>query len=619
MNLNDYSLKKSKMHKVLSDLINVYESLNMTSRVTNIKADIDFLEHEKFSLVVVGEFSRGKSTFINAILGSKILPSSKNPTTAVISKIVYADEPMYIVHYLNGDSKEITEKEFLDIKARVDDDIVIIDQLKKAINSTKSISEISSIDIKYPLDFCKENVEVVDTPGVNDLNLMRVDITYNYLRKADAAILLLSATQLLTQSELTFLKEQILGNQIHDIFIVINGKDHCKNKDEEQRLLNYVKNNLCTVIKKDFPVYILSSKQALTMRRLLKGENISPKLLRGLPDNIVDTGFVSFEKDLEKFLDQDQGKTKIRKYVLRAKKYIDELEKHIQLQFSKIDASVDDVKEELFEYQPKVKKAKLRVRHIVDNLKARMDSHEPEIVNLCKTSYNEMKAVALNAIDGCEDDISPNSIEKNINASISPVQNKLAKQMHEMQNEWFANEFNFVVLELKSIWNDLDIADYTTENYSISYDISDLSLVNTSKDSLFEFLPSHLLGAGIGVLLAGAFPLGIGLLAASVGIAYRQVKTDIDVVKRNVSAKFDAGHEAFIERTSRQFIEQNDMFCKNIENEVNIRIENMEQNLYSIIQTKEESEEEAAKIMENLKEKQSVLERLRRELDEVMA
>ena len=607
------------MHKVLSDLINVYESLNMTSRVTNIKADIDFLEHEKFSLVVVGEFSRGKSTFINAILGSKILPSSKNPTTAVISKIVYADEPMYIVHYLNGDSKEITEKEFLDIKARVDDDIVIIDQLKKAINSTKSISEISSIDIKYPLDFCKENVEVVDTPGVNDLNLMRVDITYNYLRKADAAILLLSATQLLTQSELTFLKEQILGNQIHDIFIVINGKDHCKNKDEEQRLLNYVKNNLCTVIKKDFPVYILSSKQALTMRRLLKGENISPKLLRGLPDNIVDTGFVSFEKDLEKFLDQDQGKTKIRKYVLRAKKYIDELEKHIQLQFSKIDASVDDVKEELFEYQPKVKKAKLRVRHIVDNLKARMDSHEPEIVNLCKTSYNEMKAVALNAIDGCEDDISPNSIEKNINASISPVQNKLAKQMHEMQNEWFANEFNFVVLELKSIWNDLDIADYTTENYSISYDISDLSLVNTSKDSLFEFLPSHLLGAGIGVLLAGAFPLGIGLLAASVGIAYRQVKTDIDVVKRNVSAKFDAGHEAFIERTSRQFIEQNDMFCKNIENEVNIRIENMEQNLYSIIQTKEESEEEAAKIMENLKEKQSVLERLRRELDEVMA
>ena len=607
------------MHKVLSDLINVYESLNMMSRVTNIKADIDFLEHEKFSLVVVGEFSRGKSTFINAILGSKILPSSKNPTTAVISKIVYADEPMYIVHYLNGDSKEITEKEFLDIKARVDDDIVIIDQLKKAINSTKSISEISSIDIKYPLDFCKENVEVVDTPGVNDLNLMRVDITYNYLRKADAAILLLSATQLLTQSELTFLKEQILGNQIHDIFIVINGKDHCKNKDEEQRLLNYVKNNLCTVIKKDFPVYILSSKQALTMRRLLKGENISPKLLRGLPDNIVDTGFVSFEKDLEKFLDQDQGKTKIRKYVLRAKKYIDELEKHIQLQFSKIDASVDDVKEELFEYQPKVKKAKLRVRHIVDNLKARMDSHEPEIVNLCKTSYNEMKAVALNAIDGCEDDISPNSIEKNINASISPVQNKLAKQMHEMQNEWFANEFNFVVLELKSIWNDLDIADYTTENYSISYDISDLSLVNTSKDSLFEFLPSHLLGAGIGVLLAGAFPLGIGLLAASVGIAYRQVKTDIDVVKRNVSAKFDAGHEAFIERTSRQFIEQNDMFCKNIENEVNIRIENMEQNLYSIIQTKEESEEEAAKIMENLKEKQSVLERLRRELDEVMA
>ena len=90
---------------------------------------------EKFNLVVVGEFSRGKSTFVNALLGCPMLPVSKSPTTAVISKIVYGENSEYIVHYKSGESKTISEEEFLDIKAQSEGDVLSLDRLKDKLKS----------------------------------------------------------------------------------------------------------------------------------------------------------------------------------------------------------------------------------------------------------------------------------------------------------------------------------------------------------------------------------------------------------------------------------------------------------------------------------------------------
>lgn len=56
----------------------IAESLDLKNLKEDLAKNIILLNHESFELVVVGEFSRGKSTFINAMLGSRILPASKN-------------------------------------------------------------------------------------------------------------------------------------------------------------------------------------------------------------------------------------------------------------------------------------------------------------------------------------------------------------------------------------------------------------------------------------------------------------------------------------------------------------------------------------------------------------
>ena len=89
--------------------------------------------------------------------------------------------------------RPFSENEFLDIKAQSEGYVLSLDSLKEKLKSfvkhQEDLSEIDFVEIRYPLPLCRNNVEVVDTPGTNDLNTGRVDIIYNYLQKADAAIL----------------------------------------------------------------------------------------------------------------------------------------------------------------------------------------------------------------------------------------------------------------------------------------------------------------------------------------------------------------------------------------------------------------------------------------------
>lgn len=197
----------------------------MENAAKKIGGILSKMAEDTFHLVIVGEFSRGKSTFVNVLLGRKIWLASKNPKTAIISKIVYGNAPAYRIFYKNQKQEILEEDEFKKITAPPEPNESDPASLEEYVKAQKIISSVDFAEIAYPLAFCRDNVEVVDTPGTNDLNVGRMEITYGYLNQADAVILLLAAYQPLTSSEAQFLKERILRNQIEDIFFVISHKD----------------------------------------------------------------------------------------------------------------------------------------------------------------------------------------------------------------------------------------------------------------------------------------------------------------------------------------------------------------------------------------------------------
>src|SRR5262249_12222790 len=152
---------------------------------------------DRFHLVVVGEFNHGKTTFVNALLGSNILPVGVTPTTAVIHHLEYTETPRAEVVYESGAKKEIP---FSDVRG-----------FAVGGGHRARGDEVHHLEVGYPADLLRERVVLVDTPGVNDLSLQRADITYSYIPRSDAVLFLLDAGQPLKESERVFLHDKLLG------------------------------------------------------------------------------------------------------------------------------------------------------------------------------------------------------------------------------------------------------------------------------------------------------------------------------------------------------------------------------------------------------------------------
>ncbi len=269
--------------KKISDEIELSESFrNNLERMEHIVAS------EMFKVMVIGSFSRGKSTLINALLGEKILPAKLTPTTAVITILKYGPTPRAILYY----------------KEKLDEPVEIpIEQLKQYLEIPRSYyknddsrisSSIEMVEIYYPLDLCKNGVEIVDSPGLEE-DEVRQRITLQFLNKCDAAIVVLSCLQLLTLPEEHFIREELLQRGFDHLFYVLNYGDSVT-KDDEDDLWDRVTSKL----GKQERSFLVSSKYAL------QGKLTNDQVL------LQESNFMLFELELENFLVRESGKVKIK-------------------------------------------------------------------------------------------------------------------------------------------------------------------------------------------------------------------------------------------------------------------------------------------------------------------
>jgi small GTP-binding protein len=204
------------------------------------------LEEDRFTLVVVGEFNHGKSTFVNALLGAAVLPAGITPTTATINHIIWGDKPAATAYLVEGGTKKVDPKKLIDW--------VTIEG--------KEASHVKYVEVAWPADILKDRVTLVDTPGVNDINEQRAEITYGYIPRADAVLFLLDGAQVLKQSERAFLEQRILRRSRDKIFFVI-GKIDLLAPDERDETLRFAREHLSKVVP-DPMIFPLSAKRQLS-------------------------------------------------------------------------------------------------------------------------------------------------------------------------------------------------------------------------------------------------------------------------------------------------------------------------------------------------------------------
>jgi len=133
------------------------------------------LQEEAFNLVILGQFKRGKSTFINVLLGENILPTAIVPLTSVVTILRYCPELKIDVRYLDDHRESVN---LADLTAYITE--------RGNPQNKKGVKEVI---VFYPSEYLKGGVRIIDTPGVGSVYRHNTDVAYNYLPYVDAGIL----------------------------------------------------------------------------------------------------------------------------------------------------------------------------------------------------------------------------------------------------------------------------------------------------------------------------------------------------------------------------------------------------------------------------------------------
>ena len=296
------------------------------------------LVEERFALVVLGEFNHGKSTFVNALCGAPILPAGITPTTATINHLVWAETPRAVAHLEGGATENIDPKALADW--------VTIEG--------KQVSRVRYIEIGWPAEILKDKVTLVDTPGVNDINEQRAEITYSYIPRADACLFLLDGAQVLKQSERAFLEQRILRRS-RDKLIFVLGKIDLLAPDERIEALAYCRLHLSRVVPEPV-IFPISAKRALDgdeasglgplreyLARYLADERGRVLLDNGVGDGLRTCGYLRQNLGIKR-RSLGLALEELEERVARVRAQLDGTQAHLRAHHAKIRAEAEAIK-----------------------------------------------------------------------------------------------------------------------------------------------------------------------------------------------------------------------------------------------------------------------------------
>ncbi|MBN1758507.1 MAG: dynamin family protein [Chitinispirillaceae bacterium] len=186
------------------------------SHVEQIRELHSRLAYGRLHLAVIGEFNRGKSTFINALVGERLLPTSVLPITTVPTRIIYGQQLSCTIRFLN-------DKPPLSIRASTAEINGVLHKYVAEQNNPKNQYCVASVEVTVPSPLLENGTVLIDTPGFGSTYLHNTQTALEALTNCDAALFLLSADPPMTQTEVEFFKQVL--HHVPRLFFILNKVD----------------------------------------------------------------------------------------------------------------------------------------------------------------------------------------------------------------------------------------------------------------------------------------------------------------------------------------------------------------------------------------------------------
>jgi small GTP-binding protein len=284
---HDYARLKLDLATIVRSLLHVAERSKDDTSIHDCRRVLARLAEDRFNLAIMGQFSRGKSSLMNALLGSEKLPTGILPLTSVITTVTYGETERVL---LQRDGWRCPEE-------------IRLDQLAEYVTQDRNPGNEKRVvlaEVQLPNELLRLGVHFVDTPGVASSILANTRTTRQFLPEADAVILVTSFDSPMTEGEVTFLRE--VRDHVRKVFIVVNKLDLAETP-ERGPVLDAVRTTVLEVLTESQPeVFAVSARQALRAKQC------------GSNEELAQSGFPALETALSEFL--RTGKS--REFFLRA-------------------------------------------------------------------------------------------------------------------------------------------------------------------------------------------------------------------------------------------------------------------------------------------------------------
>ncbi len=277
-----------------------------------------------FNLVVVGQFKRGKTSFINALLGADILPVAVVPLTSIVTIMTYGEALRIKVLYNDGRDAEIKQEN--------------LPEYVTEKGNPKNIKDVSEVIITYPSPYLKDGVRLIDTPGVGSIYQHNTDVAYQYLPKSDAVLFLLSVDQPMGKAELDFIKD--VKEYSNKIFFLLNKADYLPESDLKESI-DFSRGVLKEAMSTDVRIFPISAKLALDGKLSASKEMLQKSLLP------------QFSEVLNTFLMNEKGKVLILSVANNLLRVLSQAKFELELEMKSLTTPLDELQQKINAFEAK--------------------------------------------------------------------------------------------------------------------------------------------------------------------------------------------------------------------------------------------------------------------------
>lgn len=322
---------------------------------------------EPMKVAITGQFSSGKSTFLNALLAKNVLPTGITPVTSKVNYIRYGDAFKIKVRYKDGIEEYHN-----------------VEDISKFTDQRGNVEEIEYLTLYAPLDVLKDIV-FVDTPGLNSNSHADTEITQKVLKEVDGIIWLSLIDNAGKMSESEVL-EEYLDEYQNKSLCVLNQKDKFS-QEQIAQTLEYVKTAFSKYFKTVIPISALQALKSRVHDKNVLIQEEQEKFLKRIEEDLkalhvkkdealLAKEYTSYSQNLEKILEKDLSQN----IELLKTSNIDAVLEFIytQIQPQAIDAKEYAIKKDLKLTCNKLIAQQQIFLQILDELKFELESFEKE-------------------------------------------------------------------------------------------------------------------------------------------------------------------------------------------------------------------------------------------------